>query len=471
MTIQEIFYAVILALLGGVISFLISPTRRDAINMAVFFQISFWFRAILVALNWNLNFFVQKYLSDFSIGLMDQPGGIWAMFTGANVFSVNNIIQLKFFLEALFNLPAVRLFENSSVMLNYTNAFMGAAAGLTVFAYLRRLFNERVATFGMLITALYPAAINFSFFALRDIQIYFFLLMNIFSFTWIILRRDHSLLNWTIYLISFFCCTILRVTFVVFLLIPPGWFILQWLLLQSRTVKGLYTRMFAAVVAGAIIAVVVSIGTVAGYFLVVHQVTGATTLVAPTVLFQDYEQDRAARGSNLSEFAAQSGQGTNSIYLPLNIYQKIPFPARVSLQVFAFIDIPLPWQLSGASRVAALFDTFFVVAIMYWCLRAHMMISRAFKGRGPPLPQLLAQYSPLKLKRLSFAFCFAFVGAWFGFAVLVSDAGNAFRMQLSVEPFAVLGASIYAVIALQWLEIRLRAAFAATHALKLAPGE
>jgi hypothetical protein len=471
MTIQEISYTIMLALLGGVISVLICPTKRDAINVMVFFEVSFWFRAILVALNWKLNFFVQKYNSDFSIGLMDQPGGIWALFAGNNVFSVNNVIAMKFFIEALFNLPADRLFEDSPIVLNYTNAFFGAAAALPVFAYLRRMFNERIATYGLLLASLYPAAINFSFFALRDVFIYFFLLMNIFSFAWIVLRRDHRVLNTAVYVISFLCCTILRVTFIVFILVPPGWFILQWLFLQARSVKPLYTRMFAGVVAAIIVTFTSTIVLVGGYYIVVRQVTGATTLVAPTVLFQDYEQNRAARGSNLSEFAVSQGEGTNSIYLPLNIYQKLPFPVRITLQLVAFIDIPLPWQLSGVSRMLALFDTIFVVLCMYWSWRTHMMIKRACTGRGPPLPAILAQYSSLKLKRLSFALWFAFVGSWFGFGVLVSDSGNAFRMRLSVEPFAVLGASIYAVIAMQWLEARLRHSVEAIRPAELAPGE
>ncbi|MGH6870087.1 MAG: hypothetical protein ACREHE_01160 [Rhizomicrobium sp.] len=472
MTLQELAYAITLALFGGVLSYFVCPTRRDAMNVALFFQASFWFRAALVALNWKLNFFVQKYLSDFSIGLMDQPGGILSLFTGAHVWDVQNVINMKFVLEAVLNMPAVHIFEDSSVMLNYTNAFIGAASALAVFAYLRRLFNERIATYGLILASIYPAAINFSFFGLRDIIIYFFLLMNVFSFSWLILRRDHRVLNWTIYLISFFCCTIMRVTFIVFILVPPGWFILQWLISQARVVKDLYTRMFAGLVAGVAILIVTAVGTMAGYFLVVHQVTGADTLVAPTVLFQDYEEDRASRGSNLSEFATQAGQGTNSIYLPLNVYQKLPFPARVSLQLFAFIEIPLPWQLNAVSRMLALFDTIFVVSLMYWAMRAHQMFRRAHTGRGPPLPQVLDQYSKKKLRRLSFALALAFVGAWFGFGVLVSDAGNAFRMRLSVVPFAVFGGSIYAVIAMQWLEDRLRAAFRATHApAQPAPGE
>jgi hypothetical protein len=473
MTNAELFYIVFLALLGGVVSFFVCPTRRDAVNVAIFFQISFWFRAILVGLNHVLNFFVQKYASDFSISLMDQPGGLWALFAGNKVFSVANVTAMKFFVESLINLPAVRLFEDSAVMLNYTNAFVGAVSGLVVFAYMRRLFNERIATYSLIIASVYPAALNFSFFALRDIIIYFFLLMNIFSFAWIILKKDHRLLNVMIYGLSFLCATILRVTFVVFILIPPGWFFLQALFRAAVNVPGIYRKLFFGMVAGVIVMFVSLFVLVAGYFVVVHQVTGATTLVAPTVLFQDYAENRATRGTvNPSEFSPANGQGAASLYLPIGMFEHLPFPIRVSLQLVAFIDIPLPWQLTGVSRILALFDTFFVVACIYWAVRMHLMIRKAAKGTGPPLPPLLAQFDARDLQRLSFALLLAFVGSWFGFAVLVSDSGNAFRMRVSVEPFLVFGASVYVVMAMRWLEVGLKRAVAPPPApLQLAPGE
>ncbi|HEX3675106.1 MAG TPA: hypothetical protein VHU87_12605, partial [Rhizomicrobium sp.] len=290
---------------------------------------------------------------------------------------------------------------------------------------------------------------------------------------WIILRKDHRLFNLFVYVFSFFCTTILRVTFIVFILIPPGWFILQALFRAAVNVPGIYRKMFFSVIAGLFVTVVSMFVLVASYFIVVHQVTGVTTLVAPTVLFQDYAENRATRGtSNPSEFSAANGQGANSLYLPIGLFQRLPFPVRVSLQLVAFIDIPLPWQLTGVSRILALFDTVFVVACMWWAIKLHLMLRRAAKGIGPPLPPLFAQYNARDLRRLSFALLLAFVGSWFGFAILVSDSGNAFRMRVSVEPFLVFGASIYVVMAMRWLEIGLKRAVAPPPApLQLAPGE
>ncbi len=217
----ELLYILTLCILGAGMAFAVSSTKRDARNVGLFFQISFWFRISLVILNDNLNFFVQKYASDFSIGLMDQKGGIFALFTGSNTFSFANLTSMKFFLEALMNLPAVRVFQDSTVMLNATNAFVGAAAGLVVFAYMRRLFNERIGTFALLVASIYPAALNFSFFALRDIIIYFFLLTNFFSFAWVMLRKDHLAFNWAVYGVSLVCALFLRMTFAPFIFVLP----------------------------------------------------------------------------------------------------------------------------------------------------------------------------------------------------------------------------------------------------------
>jgi len=470
MTLPELLYALTLAGIGGFLSFLVAPTRRDAIGVVIFYQFSYWFRAIIVVLNHVLNFFPQKYMSDFSIGLMDQPGGLFALFTGVNTFSTANITAMKFFLEALVNLPAVRFFEDSTVMLNYTNSFVGAVAGLVVFGYMRRLFNERIGTMGMLLASAYPAALNFSFFSLRDIFIYTFLLINIFSFAWIMLRRDHRFLNVMIYGASFLCATILRVSFLIFILVLPGWFLFLWIMRNVGSVRHLYERMFLSVVAALILFITASVVTLGAYFVVLHQV-GITSLVGPEVLLQDYVSARAGRGTGISQtMSAADAQGTFSMYVPLSTFNHMPFVARVALQLVAFIIIPLPWQLNDASRALALTDTIFVLCCMWWSWRLQRMLRGAARD-GPSLPPVLQQYSLPTLRRLGFALLIAFVMSWFGFGVLVSDSGNAFRMRLSVEPFIIFASGIYAAQAMRWIEVGLKRAIALPGAVKLAPGE
>jgi hypothetical protein len=470
MTIPEVLYAIALCLIGGVISFLVCTTRRDIVSVVIFFQISYWFRAVFVAINNIMNFFLQKYASDFSIGLMDQPGGIWSLFTGTNILSTANVTSMKFFLEALINLPAVRFFENSTVMLNYTNAFVGSVAGLVAFAYMRRIFNERIGTYALLLASVYPAALNFSFFAIRDIIIYLFLMMNIFSFVWLMLRRDHRVLNIAIYGVSFICATVLRVTFIIFILILPGWFLLMWIMRNVGKVRHLYERMFLSVVAALILMISASVVTLGAYFVVLHQV-GITTLVGPEVLLQDYASARAGRGSGISQtMSAADAQGTFSMYVPLSTFTHMPFMERVALQLAAFIIIPLPWQLTAASRALAVTDSVFVICCMWWSWRLQMMLRGAARD-GPRLPPILAQYELATLRRLGFALMIAFVASWFGFGVLVSDSGNAFRMRLSVEPFILFASSIYAAQAMRWIEVGLKRAIAAPSAARLAPGE
>src|SRR5581483_4238999 len=162
---------------------------------------------------------------EFSLRMLDQPNGIWAFFD--NGF-FGAFLTLKFFIQAFVNIPALRLFEESIYVLNLTNGFVGAMSGLLVFFYFRRLFDIRVATIGLLLVSAYPAAVAFSFFALRDIFMYFFTLLNICSITWLYLRRDYAVLNWFLYLFSAFCDIMCRTQLILFLMVIPGWIIMLW---------------------------------------------------------------------------------------------------------------------------------------------------------------------------------------------------------------------------------------------------
>jgi hypothetical protein len=158
------------------------------------------------------------------------------------------------------------------------------------------------------------------------------------------------------------------------------------------------------------------------------------------------------------------------MYVPLATFNRLPFPVRVGLQLVAFIIIPLPWQLTDATRALALTDSIFVICGMWWSWRLQMMLRGAARD-GPSLPPVLAQYELATLRRLGFALLIAFVMSWFGFGVLVDDAGDAFRMRISVEPFIIFASAIYAAYAMRWIEIGLKRAIAAPNTAKLAPGE
>jgi hypothetical protein len=261
-------------------------------------------------------------------------------------------------------------------------------------------------------------------------------------------------------------------TFAPFIFVLPGWFIFRATWDGVSTVKYLYQRLFLAMVAAFMLAVVGCIGLLAGYVLVLHQV-GITSLVSPDVLLQDYASARAARGTTGgSEFSSQTGTGAASEYLPISLYNRIPWPARATVQIVGFIELPYPWQLTGVSRILALFDSIFVWACMWWSYRTNSIFRRAMRGRGPPLPAVFARYSPKTLTRLSTALILGFIASWFGFGLLVSDAGNAFRMRVSVEPFLVIGASIYGIYSLRFYEYRLSRAVAQPAAPpQLAAGE
>jgi len=360
MTKGEFFYSVTLAFLGGLLSFVAAAGRRDGQRLTVFFLGSFALRAGLVFLNERFNVFPQKHATVFAWRLMDQEGGLWAIF-GRHIFSRDNLPKLKFFLEALFNAPALLLFENAPIMLNLTNCFVGAASGIVVFAYGVRLFGRRVAILTLLITSFFPVAINFSLFGLRDIIVYFFLLAEIFSFSWLMLRDDHRAANLFVFAGSFICVVIQRMAFLPFLLILPAWFVLTSTLRALRGVQDRPRRMLLGGIAAIGLFSAGAGALVMSYSVVLHHV-GIDKLGTPDVLLSQYAAERAWRGYDpvqyeqewrsshkAGDYSPAEGRAAGSEYLPAKTYLRLPWLGRVLVQVVGFIVIPFrgsstPWH-------------------------------------------------------------------------------------------------------------------------------
>jgi hypothetical protein len=436
MTAGELSYTVTLAMLGCLASFF-AAGHHGRMRLTLFFLVSFLARAGLVFVNAWLNVFPQKHASLFVWGLLNQAGGLRGI-VGTHMFRTENLPRLKFLLEALLNAPALLLFENAPVMLNLSNCFVGAMAGVVVFAYGVRLFDRRIATCALLVTSLYPAAINFSLFGLRDILLYLFLLTEIFSFIWLMLRAEHRVLQILVFSVSFVCVVLLRPAFLPFLLILPTWFVLIATLQAVRGVQSRPRRTLIGVAAAAGLLFAAGVALALSYSVVLHSVSIENGR-SPGILVRHYAEERAMRGYEplqyqrlwrnshpAGDYSPSDGSVAASEYLPAGIYLSLPWLGRVMVQIVGFIVIPFPWQLDGLTRVLALFDSMFVVMCVRAALRAHRALG------------------PSTLRSLSSGLLLSFLLGWLGFALLVSNAGNAFRLRLSVVPFIVLGASLYA---------------------------
>jgi hypothetical protein len=452
-TMGELCYSVTLAVLGGMLSFAAAAGRRDGQRLTLFFLGSFALRVGLVFLNASFDILPQKHASVFAWGLLNQKGGLGAIF-GPKILGTDDLPKLKFLLEALLNAPALLLFENAPIMLNLTNCFVGAMAGIVVFAYCVRLFGRRAALLALLATSFFPAAVSFSLFGLRDIIVYFFLLAEIFSFSWLVLRTDHRSSNLLVFAGSFLCVVILRMAFLPFLLILPAWFALTAALRFIRGIKDRSRRMLLGSMAAMGLFLAGAGTLVLSYSVVLHSVK-IDYLATPDVLFRQYAEERAWRGYDpvgyqrtwrsshgAADYSPSDGTAAASEYLSAGTYLHLPWLERVLVQVVGFIVIPFPWQLNSLARALAMFDSVFLVVCLCGAWRAHRMLRPSAAGTLP-MPASPA----IALQTLSLALLLSFLLSWLGYALLVSDAGNAFRMRLSVVPFIILGASLYGVSA------------------------
>jgi len=449
----ELFYSFILAVLGGIICILVCNKRESVLPLLIFFELSYWMRWAFAYLNNVLQFWAQKDLSDFSLSMIDQPGGIWDIFVSrlqgfaAGQNATGN--QAKFFLEALVNLPALRLLEESITTLILTNCFIGAISGVVVFAYLTRIFDKRIATVGFLLTSLYPCAVNFSIFALRDLFLYFFVLLNMVSLTWLLLRKDRRILQGTIYIFSFICILVLRTALFPFALAIPGWLFLLWVRKTFARFRIIEEKRFIIAVAAIVIPALTATTLYVGYYVVLRQI-GYSELVSPDEILANYTMNRYNRNTGQSDLLV-AGSGGGSDVLPPSIYRSAPLPVRLGAQVVGMWMIPMPWLLTSITRMLALSDTIFCFAITFWAFGTQRLIKYKFTGCQPHQCASVLQYPKDVLRVLNFGQIFTFMSLMFCFGLLVSNSGNAFRMRLCAMPFIIPSASIYFSATYSWI--------------------
>ncbi len=451
MTSGHLLYAVVLALLGGALAYAAGTARRESLALAAFFAVSFGSRVAAVAVNERFGIFPQKFAACFPLDMINQPGGLWRFFETFDSGDRRAVAQVKFLIEAAANVPGIALFGNSHIILNLTNCLAGSLAGLLVFAYMRRLFDRNTAIFALLLVSFFPAAFNFSFFGLRDIFLYLFILANIASLAWLVLRPDRRALQLAVYLASFVCIGLLRSAFLPFMLVLPAFLLARRFVRYLSDTRDRRRRLLIMGGAG----VVALVALLSAYGIVLHHL-GIKTFVGPQQLFSSFVEARASRGTPFAKaYRANSGaaivcksmshprqnaaRGVASQYIPFKTYRKTPWIVREAIQLVGFIVIPLPWQLDRLSRALALFDTIFVIAVAVAAWRSFRSV------RAPPPGSREDALRVLSMGLLLSAFL-----GWIGYGLFVTDAGNAFRLRLTVVPFVLFGASLY-LAGLPWL--------------------
>lgn len=407
------FYGLILGAVGVAIALATVPNRRLAWRVAAVFGAAFLLRVVLVLTNETFGIFAPRDAGNQALDLYllfvrtGEWGELWRAAMGET-----------FFVQVVANVPAFSIFGANRLNLLLTNAFVGAVAPVVAAAYVTRLHTRASALVAAILFAVYPASVNFSYFGLRDPFVFLFVtaaslagLLALFDVRQPPARRTQHAVVAVLSLIPLIS---LRIELLPILLVVPGWWVARRMWEAATRFKTRFEQWASRVILGIMAAVVVLPAVVGVYRLTIAQV-GAGQLVGPIELVEVYTTQRFER--------TLEGESAGSHFLSRRTYESLPVPAVVGIQTLGMIVLPYPWLLTDVTRWLAFLDSLIVM----WCL---WMVYRW--GRRLPDQERRRTWEPLLL---------AFIAGIVAMGFVVVNAGNGFRMRLSVMPFLLTSAS------------------------------
>ena len=155
-------------------------------------------------------------------------------------------------------------------------------------------------------------------------------------------------------------------------------------------------------------------------------VLGATRIVAKNVGSDTANPMELAENNAEARFARAAGDvnGGGSHMVSVEAYNNMPLYKRVPLQMVALIVLPFPWQINGPTRLFAFLDSLMLIALMV--LIVFTIVRRSWDDDSK--------------KWFAAAMLSTYLVGLLGMGQLVSNAGNGFRLRISVTPFLMLAA-------------------------------
>jgi len=403
---KSILYILLLFYIGILFILIFIKKKKDINFLIIFFFLSFSFRLILIFLNENLHFFDQKLAANKSIinylnWIIDQA-----------------IIDQSFLVQTLINTPSFILFGPSRINLLLTNAFLGATTGIIVFAYLNYIYDSKIAKYGFILFSIYPAAVNFSIFGLRDIIIYFFVSIYILSILSVFNKKRVEVKNIFLFAFSSICLFLLRNELLLILIFLPSILVLYEFNYVKNRIKNINARFLYVSLVGTLIFIIICLGSFYLYNKIISYF-GYNYSTSPIKIVENIAEVRFMRSVE-EEF------GSGSHILPPNIYINTSLLIRIPLQIIGMIVIPLPWLINNLTKLFALFDSIFIILCLSWTfygIKSHLMSKSE--------------------KKVILFLLLNFLLAIFAMGFVISNAGNAFRMRLSILPYLLISSSIY----------------------------
>ena len=317
-------------------------------------------------------------------------------------------IQKPFHLQLLLNHPVLQLFGYSRFNVLVMNSFITSLSAFFCYRKLRKYFNYYSAFWTLIVVSVYPAVINFSIFGLRDPIVYCLILVNIVYFFCFSFEKKLSYIFGIVF--SLLLILLVRSELISFIIIPYLYLLSHYLIKFYLRHSKLNDKIFILCVNFIFLLIP---GLIIGYFVydfVIGQV-GAKE-ISPIDMVDTYAVSRYNRHEG------------GSAILPPSIYHSLPWYGRWVLQSLGIIILPFPWLIKSVTTFLASIDSMFIIVLIVVYRRSFKKLRKSILFLTQP--HVLLVFNSLFL---TFVFSVLIMG------VIVNNAGNAFRMRLSIFPY------------------------------------
>lgn len=372
----------------------------------------FAFKILIILLNEHYRILPRKPAGNFVLWFY------WYAENYGTTRILEGRVQPTFLVQFLVNYPFTYLFGIARENVLLVNGFFSSLAAIYAFFGLKKIFGSLASFLVLILLTVYPAAINFSMFGLRDPVIYLFMTMNIVSLIRFYLTK--SFLPIFGILLSILAIFSMRPELFAFLFAPYGFLILWGLISYFKNTKTVNNKLLLMV--GSFVVVILP-GLMVAYFAYgfVTSNIGAVG-VSPVEIVTTYASNRYDR---------ELGVGDGSHIVPPNIYHAIPWYARWGLQALGMIILPFPWLITSVPKVFAAVDSFFIILMIigFWWLRKKYLVTGLINVG-------------LKRERIFMALFITFFTSVGVMGFIVNNAGNAFRMRMAIFPYIAISTAL-----------------------------
>lgn len=384
-----------------------SFSGRSLLGFAiVLFLANFLVRFLVIGANETVHFLAPKVQWDY---------GIRKFYEYHNAGNLKGLLLEPFGAQVLWNLPVWAFNAPSRYSLLLSNATAGALAGPLAGLMIHTVTSRKTAVLTAVLFSVYLGMFNFSIFCLRDPLL---VLANT-TLACMIVRMGFG--AWGLRELLFVALG----TYFSLWLRPEQFFIILFVL--GLPVSAYYIGLFRrranrrrSIATALLLLLPISafgIASILGATYVASANIGKTTF-NPVDIAGEHAEERFSRHTD-SDF------GSGSHVIDTQTYTQLPIYVRVPIQVVGLIVLPFPWQVDNAEKLLAFVDSL-TLLLMMWVATRYFFARRLPSSHQWIVAALMATF---------------LIGV-LGMGVVVSNAGNGFRMRVSIVPFLIVASAM-----------------------------